>query len=90
MSDNGSDEDDCQTTSAPCKNLQTVLDRAGDGADIHTISPTLSLGAENCSLSNIGKIPCCEITSNISFTLKGEKETPVELTCSGKLWSDLG
>ena len=37
VSDEGSDRDNCQTESTPCKNLQTVLDRASDGAEIFVI-----------------------------------------------------
>ena len=34
VSDERSDDNDCQTECTPCKNLQTVLDRASDGADL--------------------------------------------------------
>ena len=43
VSDDGSDNNDCHSESAPCKNLQTVLDRATDGADIYVTSRTFSL-----------------------------------------------
>ena len=43
MSDGGSDDNDCCLGSTPCRNLQTVLDRARDGAHIYVTSPTLSL-----------------------------------------------
>ena len=39
----GSDKSNCQTESTPCKNLQTVLDRASDGAEIYVTSEILSL-----------------------------------------------
>ena len=42
VSDEGSDLYNCQTESSPCKNLQTVLDRASDGAEIYVTSETLS------------------------------------------------
>ena len=32
VSDDGSDDNDCHSASTPCRNLQTVLDRATDGA----------------------------------------------------------
>ena len=41
VSDEGSDRYNCQTESTPCKNLQTVLDRASDGAEIYVTSYTL-------------------------------------------------
>ena len=47
VSDGGSDRYNCQTEYAPCKNLQTVLDRASDGADIFVTSETLSLDLVN-------------------------------------------
>ena len=43
VSDEGSDIYNCQTESSPCKNLQTVLNRASDGAEIYVISQTISL-----------------------------------------------
>ena len=43
VSDEGSDRDNCQTESTPCKNLQTVLNRASDHAEIYVTSQTLSL-----------------------------------------------
>ena len=43
VSDKGSDRYDCQTESTPCKNLQTALNRASDGAEIYVTSATLSL-----------------------------------------------
>ena len=42
VSDEGSDKYNCQTESTPCKNLQTVLDRVSDGAEIYVTSETLS------------------------------------------------
>ena len=47
VSDEGSDQYNCQTESTPCKNLQTVLDRASDGAEIYVTSETLSLDLVN-------------------------------------------
>ena len=78
MSDSGSDDNDCQTESAPCKNLQTVLDRAEDGADIYVTSSELSL--DNVSgLVRIHRMrnhgikealySCCIIRSGISYTI---------------------
>ena len=43
VSDFGSDDNNCHSASAPCRNLQTILDRAIDGADIYVTSNTLSL-----------------------------------------------
>ena len=43
--------------SAPCRNLQTVLDRATDGADIYVTSETLPFNDENCTIAiDIGDI----------------------------------
>ena len=38
VSDDGSDDSDCHSASAPCRNLQIVLDRAANGADIYVTS----------------------------------------------------
>ena len=43
VSDDGSDDNDCHSASAPCRNLQTVLNNATDGADIYVTFDTLSL-----------------------------------------------
>ena len=75
MSADGSDTNDCHSVSAPCRNLQTVLDRATDGADIYVTSDTLS----------IRKDSRCEVNSNLSYTLKNYNNILTKLTCRGVL-----
>ena len=76
MSDDGSDDNDCHSTSAPCRNLQTVLDRATDGADIYVTSPTLSMDF-------IMKYLECVIKSSLSYTLRSLYNSAIKVTCSG-------
>ena len=63
VSDYGSDHNNCHSASTPCRNLQTVLDRATDGAEIYVTSPTLSL-------DYIKKDGHCIISSSLSYTLR--------------------
>ena len=56
LSDSGSDNNDCHSESEPCKNLQTVLDRATDGADIYVTSDTLSLDVVHSNTSTKVKL----------------------------------
>ena len=97
VSDDGSDENDCHTESAPCRNLQTVLDRATDGADIYVTSPILSLdknygnvsinvavGIFQGTVSEVG----CIVESRISFKLSSTLHSAVNITCSGKTLKD--
>ena len=90
-SDEGSDRDNCQTESTPCRNLQTVLDRASDGAEIYVTSETLSLDLVNDTVWY--KMPfwrrpttgsCCLINSSLSYTLRSINETKTNITCSSK------
>ena len=76
VSDDGSDDNDCHSTSAPCRNLQTVLDRATDGADIYVTSPTLSMDF-------IMKYLECVIKSSLSYTLRSLYNSAIKVTCSG-------
>ena len=75
VSDDGSDYNDCHSESAPCRNLQTVLDRATDGADIYVTSDTLSLS---------GAQDVCLLMSNISYSLSSVNNNLVNVTCSGR------
>ena len=80
MSNDGSGDNDCHSESAPCRNLQTVLHRETDGADIYVISQTLSLD------SNIHQClygPCCLVDSSLSYNLYGLYGM-VQLTCKGR------
>ena len=71
ISDEGSDQNDCHSESAPCLNLQTVLDRATDGADIYVTSDTLSLHGG-------------WVESSISYSIQSVKGVRYRLNCSGK------
>ena len=76
MSDDGSDDNDCHSVYAPCRNLQVVLDRATDGADIYVTSHTLSL-------DYIKKGWHCITNSSLSYTLKSLYNSTIKLTCEG-------
>ena len=76
VSDDGSDDNDYHSASALCRNLQTVLDRAADGADIYVTSNTLSL-------DYYGDDVICEIKSSLSYTLMSYHNTSIKVTCSG-------
>ena len=82
VSDDGLDNNDCHSARTPCKNLQTVLDRATDGADIYVISPTLSLGMiiKPCHIPG----SCCRVESSISYTITAYNETHFTPTCHRK------
>ncbi len=92
MSDLGSDDNDCHTELTPCKNLQTVLDRAQDGADIYVTSDTLSLDLAQAVLDEVpykrlfgdySKTNCCLVASNMSFSVRSTIQLPsIQLTCS--------
>ena len=68
VSDDGSDDNDCHSAFAPCRNLQTVLDRATDGADIYVTSETLLI---------------CSVNSIISFNISGINVSIINVTCPG-------
>ena len=74
VSDYGSDDNDCHSVSVPCMNLQTILDRATDGADIHVTSDTLSLDGQTDGYS-------CTLMSNINYTISSHKNTFFEPKC---------
>ena len=89
MSDYGSDDNDCHTDFTPCKNLQTVLDRAEDGANIYVTSDTLSL--ENVTGSvwlygyyvEHGFNTCCQLNSSLSYSISSLYGRHINFTCSG-------
>ena len=95
VSDEGSDRDNCQTESTPCKNLQTVLDRASDGAEIYITSETLSLDLVNDTAwykmsfwrtyTMLGS--CCLINSSLSYTLRSVNGTKTNIICSSKYFA---
>ena len=76
VSDDGSDDNDCHSASAPCRNLQTVLDRATDGADIYVTSDTLSLDGQTNGIS-------CYISSPLSYTISHLNNKMFTFTCPG-------
>ena len=80
VSDSGSDDNDCHSESAPCRNLQTVLDRATNGVDIYITSKTLSLDGYKTGVS--GGARSCLVLSTQSYSLTGLKGM-VEFTCKG-------
>ena len=98
MSDNGTDNNDCHSASAPCKNLQTVLDRATDDADIYVTSDTLSLDfhRQQCEFpgqeqyysfsveypAEHAPVSCCVVNSNLTYNLNGFHGM-VAITCEG-------
>ena len=69
VSDNGSDQNDCPMQSTPCQNLQTVLDRAMDGADIYVTSDTLSLYP-------------CKVNSSLSYNIMRINGEKFSMMCS--------
>ena len=76
VSDYGSDDNDCHSASAPCRNLQTVLDRATDVADIYVTSDTLTLDGHRNKYG-------CEISSPLSYTISHLDNRMFTFTCSG-------
>ena len=79
MSDYGSDDNDCHSESAPCRNLQTVLDRATDDADIYVTSDTLSLNARS-SYAYWASVFCI-IESSLSYTISHLNNTLFTIIC---------
>lgn len=94
VSDDGSDRNDCNTETRLCKKLQTVLNRAADGADIYVVSKTLSSDDIHSNVwlesdprfgSQDGRLmDCCKINSSLSYSLKGFNGTQFKVTCSGQ------
>ena len=94
VSDEGSDRDNCQTESTPCKNLQTVLNRASDHAEIYVTSETLSLDLVKDMVWYkmahwYGKLSgsCCLINSSLSYTLRNINVTKTNIICSSKYFA---
>ncbi len=91
MSDLGSDDNDCQTADTPCKNLQTVLDRASDGTVVYVTSDTLSLD-NNTGVEWVPAYPFynsqgCIVMSSISYALSSLHNAGFTPTCTGK-WEE--
>ena len=92
VSDDGSDENDCHSPTVPCRNLQTVLNRAKDDADIYVTSPKLSVDKVYRNVTFIlSKLSnkeslfglSCIIESGISFRLSSPFYSTIHLSCSG-------
>ena len=91
VSNDGSDDNDCHSAAGPCRSLQTVLDRATDGADIYVTSDSLSLdGVHNVvwfsGMSGVfdpEMLNCCQLSSSLSFSLSSLNENLVNITCAG-------
>ena len=77
VSEFGSDDNDCHSESAPCKNLQTVLSRATDGADIYVTSRSLLLDGRHRNYF------ACTISSPLSYTISHLYNTSFTFSCSG-------
>ena len=82
MSSDG--KNDCHSVSAPCRNLQTVLDRATDGADIYVTSDTLSLDFVIKPYYDrfYGIFEACTINSSLSYTVRSLSNSTIKVTCS--------
>ena len=97
MSDYGSDDNDCYSESAPCRNLQMVLDRAMDGTDIYVTSDSLSVDG----VHNVTRFPgvlgefdpemrkCCQLSSSLSYSLSSLNGNIVNITCTGQYFQYL-
>ena len=97
MSDDGSDDNDCHSASTSCRNLQTVLDRATDGADIYVTSDSLSLDF----VHNVAWFPgvlgefdpemhnCCQLSSSLLYSLSSLNGNIVNITCIGQYFQYL-
>ena len=81
VSDNGSDVANCQTASTLCRNLQTVLNKAVDGAVIFVTSTSLNLDG---GLTDVDGTSNCVLESSVSFSIQPFNNENVEVTCSGK------
>ena len=72
--------------SSPCRNLQTVLDRATNGADIYVTSDILSLDAVHDNVSHVDHDhACCLILSSLTYTINSLEGKGFRLNCSGEL-----
>ena len=78
VSDDGADDSHCHSASAPCRNLQTVLNRAIDGADIYVTSDSLSLDGHRNEYR-------CEISSPLSYTISSLDNKMFTFTCQSGL-----
>ncbi len=78
MSDEGNDTNNCQSQTLPCRNLQTVVDRAPDGAEIFVVSQTLSMAS-----GFVYRDKRCVIMSRKSYTVRSLHGNHVKVKCPG-------
>ena len=96
LSEFGSDDNDCHSEFTQCRNLQTVLERATDGADIYVTSRRLPLLRGETTDAMALHIAWeaqkkCPVDVRISFSLRSAyrrstdsgKDDPVTLHCPG-------
>ena len=89
VSNYGSDDNNCHSTSAPCGNLQAVLDRAADGADIYVTSDSLSMYDRNSTVvfehrhGVYIEQKCCMVNSSLSYSIRRTNGGSFTVTCSG-------
>ena len=86
LSEFGSDDNDCRSEFTECKNLQTVLDRATDGADICVTSEMLlqrgykkGHGTERRYYEKWK----CFVNAGVSFTLRPASQQSFTIECQG-------
>ena len=61
----------CVNKSWPCRTLQAVLDKCPDVADIHVLSPTLTINDDSCFVS-----------SNKSYTISSAQDGNIQVICT--------
>ncbi len=82
VSDAGSDQNNCHTESTPCRYLQTILDRATDGADIYVTSDTLTLDVAYSTIDPFsGPTDICLVNSSLSYNISSANGTAFQLLC---------
>ena len=98
VSEFGTDDNDCRSEFSQCRHLQTILDRARDGAQIYVTSGRLLLsrGKKTASMPKhiaYEKSRQCPLVAGISFTLRSgyhgntqgsSKIHKVEVHCPGE------
>ena len=65
----GSDDNDCRSARTPCKNLQTVLDKATNGAVIYVLSLFLVFEKNIKPCHYNERSVCCTVESSTSYTI---------------------
>ena len=73
-SDEGSDMNVCNSLASPCRHLQSVLNKACDGADIIITSSTLNLNPKEKER--------CQIESQKSFRIISMHNVNISVICA--------